>query len=198
MVHKRNVTQYHVVGFEGLLSTDTSKYVHHLVLTAYYNVDDCAQACEDLFEAHYDEYGYYSSVSPPSSLTQQCTINAANIFVWAPGVSNLQMPEDVGFRNFQSVSVEIHYNNPDGDAGLVDNSGVRVYYSEELRAMEMGVMQLADPYIYLEGLPVPDGKSTVSFSCPTSCTNEYFEVRICGWKQSCIFFLFYFASAHAF
>ena len=75
----------------------------------------------------------------------------------------------------------MHYNNPEFDEGVIDNSGVRVYYTEELRAMHAGLLQLGDPSVALAdpslGYDVlPDGKSLYSFSCPSSCSEQYFEV----------------------
>lgn len=167
--------QYHIIGIEGLIQNETSKYVHHFVVKAYDDVDDCGQSCKDwLTEMNPDSapHAYYSSSSGP------CDFSFSNIFIWAPGAKNLELPDDVGIKNFQSVAIETHYNNPDGDAGQVDNSGVRVYYTETLRPMDMGIMQLADPYVGLMGMPLPSGKSHFSFSCPSSCSEEYFEVTV--------------------
>ncbi len=41
-------------------------------------------------------------------------------------------------------------------------------------------MKLGDPYIALEGQSLPDGKSGYSFLCPSSCTDENFEVCVRG------------------
>ncbi|CAM9467147.1 unnamed protein product, partial [Laminaria digitata] len=65
--------------------------------------------------------------------------------------------------------LQTHYNNPNEIEGLVDDSGVRVYYTDEPRPIEMGVIQLGDPFVDLEGEPVPEGKSSFSFQCPSSC-----------------------------
>ncbi|CAM9392759.1 unnamed protein product, partial [Sphacelaria rigidula] len=107
-----------------------------------------------------------------------------DIYAWAPGVSSLAMPDDVGFRfgssGYRSIGVQIHYNNVDLDEGVVDNSGVRVHYSEELLSIDAGLLQLGDPFISLgdasiEGSDLPDNKSLYSFSCPSSCFEQYFE-----------------------
>ncbi|CAM9780153.1 unnamed protein product, partial [Laminaria digitata] len=65
--------------------------------------------------------------------------------------------------------LQTHYNNPDEIEGLVDDSGVRVYYTNELRPINMGVIQLGDPFVTLDGVAVPEGKSSFSFQCPSSC-----------------------------
>ena len=39
--------QYHVIGFEAIVQNSTSKYVHHLVLTAFNGTDNCGQSCDE-------------------------------------------------------------------------------------------------------------------------------------------------------
>lgn len=141
-----------------------------------FNVADCGQACFD------DDS---TSSSDTSSSTTACNfLNFADIFVWAPGSADIALPDDVGFRfgnasgGFLSVDVEMHYNNPDEEEGVLDDSGVRVYYTEEMRPMDMGVIQLGDPFIELENLPVSEGRSSYSFQCPGSCSEQYFKVSL--------------------
>ncbi|CAM9180093.1 unnamed protein product [Ectocarpus sp. 4 AP-2014] len=105
----------------------------------------------------------------------------ADIFGWAPGTGNLELPDDVGFLfgnesgGFNSLNIQTHYNNPDGVSGKNDSSGVRVYYTEEVRPIQMGVMKLGDPFVSLEDQPLPDGKSSFSFGCPGTCSETNFE-----------------------
>lgn len=198
------------MGFEGVVQGDTSDYVHHLLLRAYYGTDDCGQACEEWVNAAFPEDAFdpyegtvelsefpttsssssFSSPaspfsSPSVSFPSFCNFNYADIFTWTPGSSDYNLPEDVGFRfgeasgGFSSVSVQTHYNNPDENVGVKDSSGVRVYYTEELRPMDMGTMELGDPKVSLAGAPMFDGKSAISFGCPGSCTEELFEVLWC-------------------
>ncbi|CAM9945358.1 unnamed protein product [Scytosiphon promiscuus] len=109
--------------------------------------------------------------------------NFADLFVWTAGGHGLDLPDDVGFllgnssSGFSSISMETHYNNPDGVTGLTDSSGVRVYYTEELRPMDMGILKFGDPKLVLDQVPMPDGKSGISFNCPSSCTDEHFEAE---------------------
>ena len=168
--------------------------MHHLLLVGCTGIDDDSQSSGEGSSSSYDsttssstssnssrssylstEYGYESSSSSKSRETV--------IFVWAPGVSNEQLPEDIGFRfgsgsgGFTSVLLQTHYNNADGVEGLIDSSGVRVYYTSELRPIDMGILSLGDPNVDLRGLSLPGGKSSVMFECPGSCTEENFEVR---------------------
>lgn len=174
--------QFHAIGFEGLVQGDTSKYVHHVKTRAYRDVDDCGQTCDAL-----NDDGGGDTMSPStfgSPLSAACSYSFADIFLWTPGATNSELPEDVGYRfstatgsgGFRSISVQTHYDNPEGDVGVTDSSGVRVYYTEELREMDMGVIELGDPLVRLTGMPLPLGRSSFSFSCPGSCTEEHFEV----------------------
>ena len=121
-------------------------------------------------------------INSPTSSEICAGVNFADVFLWAPGASDIALPDDVGFLlgndsgRFVSLQIQMHYNNPDEVEGLIDDSGVRVYYTEELRAINMGVLQLGDPFVALEGVAVPEGKSSHSFGCPSSCSEEYFEV----------------------
>ncbi|CAN0228748.1 unnamed protein product, partial [Hapterophycus canaliculatus] len=73
--------------------------------------------------------------------------------------------------------LQTHYNNPNGDVGMRDSSGVRVYYTEDLRPSDMGVIKLGDPRVTLDGTYLPDGKYGLSFNCPSSCTEDNFEAE---------------------
>lgn len=58
-----------------------------------------------------------------------------------------------------------------------------MYYTEELRDMDAGLLQLGDPAVFLADPSLgfnelPDNKSLYSFSCPSSCIEQYFEVCI--------------------
>lgn len=164
----------------------------------FYGTDDCGQTCNAWMDANFDDdasgqAGKGSSFSSrlfSSSLSNVavpgfCDYSSAVVFVWTPGAANTELPDDVGFRfgnmsgGFTSVGVQTHYDNPSGTSGVVDSSGVRVYYTEELRPIDMGVIQLGDPSVLLSGVPLSEGKSTILFDCPSSCTEEVFEVCVC-------------------
>ena len=117
---------------------------------------------------------------PAACYTAQYT----DVLIGGPGLDGFALPDEVGFRfgnasgGFTSLMLNTHYNNPNGDAGVIDSSGARLYFTEELRAMDMGTVLLGDPQLALVGTPVSDGKTSFSFGCPSSCTEEHFEVWI--------------------
>ncbi len=54
------------------------------------------------------------------------------------------LPENIGFRagpsdsSMRWLEVQIHYDNPNSHTGIVDNSGVRIYYTDQLRQYDAG------------------------------------------------------------
>jgi hypothetical protein len=67
-------------------------------------------------------------------------------------MNSLVLPEAAGFPTSNSpsdvylVMLEIHYDNPDGDPGHYDNSGIRLYVDTQLRTYDAGHMILGDAY----------------------------------------------------
>lgn len=175
------ILQFHIIGFEGVVQSDTAENVHHLVLRGYYGVPDCGVACTDWQDA-VRAAAEANSTDVPAMPPICSQMDHANMYAWAPNVDGVALPEEAGFRfgnatgGFASVAVNTHYDNPGEVTGLVDNSGVRVYYTEELRPMDMGMIILGDPNATLRGEPIAGGKTSVSFGCPSSCTEEHFEV----------------------
>eukprot|EP00752_Nemacystus_decipiens_P015392 g13725.t1 len=180
-----DVTAFHIVGFEGVVQSDTSDYVHHLVLRGWYGVPDCGAACMEWQNA-VAAAAEAKSTDVPAMPPMCDQMDFADMYAWAPKIDGVALPEEAGFRfgndtgGFASVEVGTHYNNPSGDEGLVDNSGVRVFYTEELRPHDMGTMLLgyvSDPTGILVQEPIADGKTSFSFGCPGSCTEEHFEIE---------------------
>ncbi|CAM9395306.1 unnamed protein product [Sphacelaria rigidula] len=165
--------EFHVVGIEALLYDGTEEFIHHLVVKGYTDSDDCHGNCSREF---------FTAADTGIEDGDCDGFVFDDIYAWAPGVAALAMPDDVGFRfgssGYRSIGIQMHYNNPDFEEGVTDNSGARVYYSEELRSIDAGLLQIGDPFLSLADSALselPDNKSLYSFSCPSSCFEEFFE-----------------------
>ena len=77
----------------------------------------------------------------------------------------------MGENGFKSFQLEIHYNNPWLDTGVVDTSGVRLYYTSKKREHDMGILSLGDPFLGLMDSFVGNGLSSHQFDCPASCSS---------------------------
>jgi len=88
------------------------------------------------------------------------------------------VPLVAGFRfgpnGYKSIYINVHYDNPAHIAGLVDNSGVRVYYTPNLRQYDAGVLELGDVSV-TQPRQIPIGTNTVEYeyNCPSECTRNF-------------------------
>jgi hypothetical protein len=64
------------------------------------------------------------------------------------------------------VSLQVHYDNPQRIAGLRDNSGVRIYYTTQLRQNDAGVLQLGDPAVSAPSIAPGIKAKHYEFNCP--------------------------------
>lgn len=70
-----------------------------------------------------------------------------------------------------SAPPQVHYNNPDGDAGVVDSSGLRLYYTPDLRQYDLGIMSLAQ--LQLRIPPQTPFYEAAPTWCPGACTRRF-------------------------
>lgn len=138
-----------IVGMEPIIDPSTSQFVHHFTVYTSPNAnEDGVVPCDD---REYFEL----------------------IYVWAPGEYGFALPLNVGATYgpnvAQSFRLQIHYDNPSLIADAVDNSGVRFYFSKQPRKHAMGVLQLGDPFVGLEGQTVGAGWNKHDFTCSGSC-----------------------------
>lgn len=146
----------HVIGIEPIVDPRAVPYVHHYLLYASSDPWNSSLSC--------DEYP---------------AIEVA--YVWAPGDPPLNLPSNVGeplgpTGGFQSFSLQIHYNNPGLDKNISDSSGVRMYYTSKKRQFDLGIFQIGDPFVRLEGQSVSANRGLAqhNFGCSENCSSSYF------------------------
>lgn len=67
----------------------------------------------------------------------------------------------------------MHFSNPNGIEGIIDNSGVRLMYTRVKRQYNAGMIGLGDPGITLDGQLLGEGFTQWKFECPSSCTEKH-------------------------
>eukprot|EP00486_Rosalina_sp_Unknown_P000343 CAMPEP_0201566820 /NCGR_PEP_ID=MMETSP0190_2-20130828/6909_1 /ASSEMBLY_ACC=CAM_ASM_000263 /TAXON_ID=37353 /ORGANISM="Rosalina sp." /LENGTH=636 /DNA_ID=CAMNT_0047986057 /DNA_START=57 /DNA_END=1964 /DNA_ORIENTATION=+ len=131
-----NDTQ-HMVKFSTIVEEGNEAVVHHIV------VYDCPEyvATQDheVLEGDCDA----EHTNMPS---RQCR-GERIIFVWAVGGNDVYLPEVAGMAlsgdsDIHYMLLEMHYDNPLEQEGIIDNSGFRMYYTPTLREMEVGVLTI--------------------------------------------------------
>jgi Copper type II ascorbate-dependent monooxygenase, C-terminal domain len=94
------------------------------------------------------------------------------------------LPDKVGLQfgaadeGFNSMRLEIHYNNPGHKSGVIDNGGVVFYYTTKIRPIQASITQIGDPFVSLTGQPVGNGLQEHSFECPSGCSQAALQSEV--------------------
>jgi hypothetical protein len=99
--------------------------------------------------------------------------NSQPFFAWAPGGVPLDTPPNVGFQINSSnpyAVIQYHYNNPQQLSGQVDNSGFRLYLTDNLRPYLSALLLTGVP---TNAISIPPNISAwhQSGTCGKSATN---------------------------
>jgi hypothetical protein len=143
-----------IIGWEPIVQASNTAYVHHFVVTGSSSSPYCGSNGTD--DMAFMEIAY----------------------VWAPGEKGMVFPDFLGSplfgdNGFQAFNIEIHYNNPTLNQGIIDNSGVRIFWTSEPREQQIGIMNVGDPMVSLYMQPVGQGITKHEFECPSSCSSTF-------------------------
>lgn len=114
----------HIVGFRPFI--DDMQHVHHYVLSKL-----------DGPSGQGDGYSCFD-------------LSGEMIYTWAPGGEGWDLPEEAGFligdgpEGAVTLRLQVHYNNPNGDVGATDSSGLDLHVSRTLRPNNAGSMVFGD------------------------------------------------------
>ena len=139
---------------------------------------------------HMDLHGTANEVL--SSDKRLCRVYMDLIHPWEAGSPQLfELPSEAGIPlggkdGYTAFRVEVHYHNPQRLSGLIDQSGVRLYYTSNKRPNVAGLMLLGDYALKLRGsytVGAASGRNSTtmsnvaggmrhSFYCPPSCFSK--------------------------
>ncbi|KAH8290022.1 hypothetical protein KR044_000465 [Drosophila immigrans] len=97
--------------------------------------------------------------------------------LWAMGASTFTYPPEAGLPIGGDgynpyVRLEVHFNNPELQTGLVDSSGFRIKLSKTLRQYDAGVMELGLEYTDKMAIPPAQTAFPLSGYCVADCTRS--------------------------
>jgi len=111
----------------------------------------------------------------------------------------LWYPDEAGLIFYSSgksqyVRLEIHYNNQEHKVGIHDSSGIRFFYSNQIRKYDVGVLEIG--VIYSSNMVIPPNQNTFSWPgvCPAKCTQEVSLKYDLKYKNMYCFFFRYHAT----
>ncbi|KAJ3209241.1 hypothetical protein HDU67_006303 [Dinochytrium kinnereticum] len=150
--------KYHAIKYEGI---PMSNLVHHIII-----------------------YGCSSPPTPPAAFGDlyNCKSMDADCseftFSWVPGSPPNSLPAAAGipFGTGQGAkryfSMQVHYDNPSAITGRVDSSGIKIFYTEQLRPNDIGVLTLGSVRFSIPGNS-PTPFVLPPNICPSACTRKF-------------------------
>jgi hypothetical protein len=153
----------HVTRFSAVLNPQSKQYVHHMIL----------YACDD--EEPSIQMDHMKVMPECTSMPEGCLEMK---WPWAVGGRDTQFPDNVGLPiggSSRFLMLQMHYYNPSLDEGIVDNSGVMIHYTTDLKEEEAGVMQIVGAtsmWQRKEPLPTGQKRVSISFATPSECTQK--------------------------
>ncbi|XP_034266782.1 putative DBH-like monooxygenase protein 2 [Pantherophis guttatus] len=153
-------TKHHIYKFSPMITPRNITLVHHIIAYACGNGSVLPSGVSDCYGG-----------DPDFSLCSQI------IAGWAVGGGSYMFPDETGISigtpiDPQWIRLEIHYSNFDFLPGLIDNSGLRMFYTSELRPYDMGVLHTGVLTFPIHFIP-PQADSFKSYGfCNTSHFHE--------------------------
>ncbi|KAJ3212464.1 hypothetical protein HDU82_001315 [Entophlyctis luteolus] len=167
--------KYHIVQYEAIIVNPDLKensLVHHIVLYG------CSQ-----------EPASFNDIFACASMDTACSKFS---LAWAPGAGLTIYPPNAGFaivrflqffaltvrmkglgtNAIQYFALQIHYNNQNALSGVVDSSGLRLYYTDHLRPNDIGILTIGTETINSPGSSL-SYTATEPNVCPSSCTKKF-------------------------
>eukprot|EP01112_Ceratiomyxa_fruticulosa_P014193 TRINITY_DN4047_c0_g1_i1.p1 TRINITY_DN4047_c0_g1~~TRINITY_DN4047_c0_g1_i1.p1 ORF type:complete len:590 (-),score=110.31 TRINITY_DN4047_c0_g1_i1:96-1865(-) len=158
----------HVVKVDPIVYTPTMRHVHHFF------IHSCRNTSGGFVEKYINNpHQCYTPTGDPDS---GCI---SELYAWAMGGNSLVLPPQAGFLmnnsedGLQYIVVEVHYDNPDLLPGLVDYSGIKLHWTQQLRQYDAGVLILGDYTLHLPDVPPRTKAFEAETSCPSECTSQW-------------------------
>ncbi|KAM6283498.1 DBH-like monooxygenase protein 2 [Spheniscus humboldti] len=167
--------KHHIYKFEPVITPHNITLVHHILVYGCGNASMLPSGIDDCYGA-----------SPDFALCSQVLVGRA------VGGESYQFPDEAAVSigtpwDPQYVRLEIHYSNFDLLSGLIDSSGVRIYYTPELRKYDVGVMQTGIFTFPAHFIP-PGAESYRTYGlCNSSQFDESSYEWDAGSRSACLF-----------
>ncbi|XP_074594272.1 dopamine beta-hydroxylase-like [Brevipalpus obovatus] len=154
--------KHHIIRYEANIQPENVGLVHHMEL--FHCEIDASQDLPDWNGPCFDPK------KPPILEACKKVLSA-----WAMGAGPFSYPHEAGSpfggKNFSRFSMlEIHYNNEEKKSGIIDNSGLRIYYTPTLRKYDVGVLEIGLEYTDKNSIPPGQSLFDVSGYCVAECT----------------------------
>ncbi len=169
--------KHHIVGYESLIKSGNEAFVHHMVLYECIFPDEIEAQHVSLEMQKLAENGYGEECRTPNMPIHwhYCLTNTA--FGWAVGGEGLALPQEAGLpiggnKHTSYFILETHYDNPNLEKGVIDASGMRVFYTEELRPNDLGALSIGSMISPRQFIPPGRTEFRTIGMCGSHCTQK--------------------------
>jgi len=177
--------KHHMIGLEPVIQPGHESYVHHMVLYECHVPEDVAAAAgastADWFEQHVNQPG--ESCYSPNMPAEWSFCLATNAWAWAVGSDGEVLPDHVGMPLGEEhggatyFMLETHYDNPAMHTPVMDNSGIRIRYTDQLREFDTSMLLVGSEVNFLQMIPPGQEHFTSLGHCSADCTEVGFPPR---------------------
>ncbi|XP_031557426.1 DBH-like monooxygenase protein 1 [Actinia tenebrosa] len=160
----------HIVRFETVVQPDNEGFVHHLL------INECKGKVPDHLLSYTGNYLDYANM--PAEILN-CKLGDI-MYGWGVGAGPFVYPEHVGYPvgtndSGSVIIMEIHYDNPKNVEGRLDNSGVTLYYTSDVRTYDAGTFNVGDEATSWMVIPPNQENWTTTGYCRKECTQKVLE-----------------------
>ncbi|XP_007475311.2 dopamine beta-hydroxylase [Monodelphis domestica] len=154
-------SQHHIIKYEPIITKGNEALVHHM------EVFQCAVEFEP-----YPEFSGPCDAKMKSDRLNYCRHVLA---AWALGAKAFYYPKEAGLPfggpgSSKYLRLEVHYHNPLKIKDRIDNSGLRLHYTDKLRPFDAGIMELGLVYTPVMAIPPKETDFILTGYCTDKCT----------------------------
>ncbi|KAI9559612.1 hypothetical protein GHT06_013617 [Daphnia sinensis] len=164
--------KHHMIRYEPVFTAGSQPFVHHM------NVYECV-GDPSVFEVLAATEGSrcYQPSMPP------LFFNCNNVVVaWTAGSEGFTFPSEAGYPMNRAggakfFMLETHYDNPNLQSGIVDHSGLRLFYTSQLRHHDAGVLSVGIDPNWKHIVPPGQRRVVSEAHCVADCTQQALPSR---------------------
>ncbi|KAJ8322183.1 hypothetical protein KUTeg_000654, partial [Tegillarca granosa] len=123
-------------------------------------------ACDEDFTQNQITYPYYCNPLPKAKCRNLLSISTkTDSGTCYPSNAGIK----IGRNGYKRFIVQLHWVNPNRRQGLTDSSGLKLYYTNQMRQYDIG-----SKLVQYVGFNIPQSTPghTVSATCPSECTSQ--------------------------
>eukprot|EP01084_Bolivina_argentea_P273196 465296_1 len=124
--------EIYMTGISPLITPGNEQFVHHIIMYRCEVENDAMVGFEE-------DCDNWSNMNDPNLCPRVLTL-----FAWAVGEDYIMFGNDYSMAAPQYVILEIHYDNPEVINGVIDYSGLRIYYTPKPRPNMINVLSITD------------------------------------------------------